>query len=277
MGEQFDKEMKSMLTNMMGWFHQFCVENNIRYYVLGGTMLGAARHQGFIPWDDDIDVGLPRPDYNKMIGLLKNRKEGKYILETPYDGAPDFYYTYSKIYDTETTLTEHTRTGIKRGLFLDVFPLDGVCDDLEQAKNDYKIIDKSRRFLIARTTGIRKGRSKIKNVAVLIARAIPFTSDKKLLIKVDSLCKRYNFDNSSYVGNLMSPWQFREIVPREVFGTPTIYKFESIEVFGMEDANAYLTSVYGDWKKLPPEEKRVTHHDFASCDLHKSYISNAGV
>ena len=77
------KELQRHLLGMLIWFHDFCVKNNIRYYALGGTMLGAARHQGFIPWDDDIDVGIPRTDYEKLISLIGNRKIDYYYLETP--------------------------------------------------------------------------------------------------------------------------------------------------------------------------------------------------
>lgn len=97
-------------------------------------------------------------------------------------------------------------------------------------------------------------------------------SSRALMEKVDTLCGQYGFDSSSHVGNLMSPWKFREVVPREVFGTPTLYPFENISVYGAENPEAFLTSVYGDWKQLPPPEKRVTHHDFMRCDLHRSYL-----
>ena len=97
------------LLEMFKWYHEFCVDNNLKYYALGGTMLGAIRHKGFIPWDDDIDVGMPRDDYNKFIELTCNKKFGKYIVESIYDNNPDYYYGYSKLYDTSTTLIEKTR------------------------------------------------------------------------------------------------------------------------------------------------------------------------
>ena len=121
--EQFDMELKETLIAMMQWFHQFCIDNDIRYYVVDGTMLGAARHQGFIPWDDDIDVGVPRRDYEKLASILNEKTEGRYVLETPDSPAKEFIYTYSKLYDTTTTLVEHARKDIRRGVFIDIFPL----------------------------------------------------------------------------------------------------------------------------------------------------------
>ena len=116
-----DNKLKPMLVEMMGWFHNFCVNHNLRYYAAGGTMLGAIRHKGFIPWDDDIDIVMPRTDYEKLEQLMKNQVCKRYLLETPNTDAKDFFYTFSKLYDTETTLIENTKYKIKRGIYLDIF------------------------------------------------------------------------------------------------------------------------------------------------------------
>lgn len=110
-------EIQEKILDIMKWFHEFCQENEIRYYVVGGTMLGTVRHKGFIPWDDDIDVGIPRADYEKLLAnkdsLFKN--ENRYCLESFRDGKPDYEYPYAKIYDTQTTLVENCRQKTKRG------------------------------------------------------------------------------------------------------------------------------------------------------------------
>lgn len=118
-------EIQLKLLDMLKWFHEFCIENKLRYYALGGTMLGAIRHKGFIPWDDDIDVGMPREDYDKMIELVIDKQDEKYRLEKPLQNK-DFVYQYCKLYDTSTTLVENTRYKTKRGVYLDIFPLDGI-------------------------------------------------------------------------------------------------------------------------------------------------------
>ena len=87
-----DAKLKSILLDMFSWFHEFCVQNGLRYYALGGTMLGAARHGGFIPWDDDIDVGMPREDYMRLEALMGSSPQEPYILETPYSKA--FTWTF---------------------------------------------------------------------------------------------------------------------------------------------------------------------------------------
>ena len=265
-------ELKQKLTEMMSWFHLFCEENNLRYYVLGGTMLGAVRHGGFIPWDDDIDVGMPRTDYEKLYKILGTKIHGKYLLETPKTTSKDYYYTFSKLYDIQTTLVENTRSKIKRGIYLDIFPLDGIGNSQDDAKKNYSKIKKLDNVLMLKVAGIRKGRKLYKNVGVALFRLIPISS-KKLLNLVCNECSKRDFDDFAYGGNLVGAWGAKEILPREVMGTPKLYKFENIMVYGAEDADKYLTGLYGDWRQLPPVEKRISHHDYILCDLEKSYLN----
>ena len=194
MSTEFEKEYKHCLLNMMSWLHSFCVRNNIRYYALGGTMLGAARHQGFIPWDDDIDIGVPRKDYEKLAHLLMNTK-GRYRIETPRSKAKDFIYTYSKLYDTETTLIENSKTPIKRGVFIDIFPLDGLANSLEESRRRYNKIDYKRMLLVSRVTSVRSGRSIFKNAIALVSQLVPsfIIDNKKLQLQIDDMCKKQDF------------------------------------------------------------------------------------
>lgn len=265
------RELKNMLIEMMEYFHEFCCKNNLKYYALGGTMLGAARHNGFIPWDDDIDIGMPRKDYEKLALLMEKNKEEKYIFETPLTKEGDYYYGFSKLYDTRTTLIENTKYKIKRGIYIDIFPLDGVGNTLEESKTFSERIYKLDNLLMLKTAGFRKGRSLYKNIGIFIFRFIPI-NPKNILHKLVKKCSEKDFDKYSWVGNLMGAWRFKEVMPKNYIGKPKLYKFEGIEIFGVENADAYLTSLYGNWRELPPEEKRVTHHDFIECDLHKSYL-----
>lgn len=262
-----------MLLEMLAWFHGLCEEHGLHYYVLGGTMLGAMRHRGFIPWDDDIDVGMPREDYTRLEELLRRNPHDRYVLEMPCSAAEDFFYPFSKLYDTRTTLVENTRDQIRRGIYLDIFPLDGVGASESDARRHFAAVKWRRYLLLAMTTGIREGRSIWKNFGVRILQRVPdwLVNRKKLLISIDriSACA---FEEHAWVGNLMGAWMERELVPREIMGKPTLYSFEDLTIYGPEDAEGYLTRLYGDWRQLPPVGQRKSRHDYVFLDLERSYL-----
>lgn len=266
-------EVQEKLLDMLGWFHRLCVENNLRYYAIGGTMLGAQRHQGFIPWDDDIDVGMPREDIEKLERIISRDNSERYVFETPETEEKDYFYPFYKLYDTSTTLIENTKRAIKRGIYIDIFPLDGIGNTLEESNRNYKKVKFLDDLLMAKVAGFRKGRKFYKNLVVALFRLIPI-NDKKILHRLIAQCKKIKWDDSAWGGNLVGAWGMREIMPREIMGTPKLYKFENIEIYGVQKPDEYLTKMYGDWQKLPPEEKRVTHHDYILCDLNKSYIED---
>ncbi len=262
------------LLEMLRWFDGFCRENQLRYYAVGGTLLGAVRHGGFIPWDDDIDLAMPRKDYEKLQSLMGDKRLDNYLLESPKTADDSFCYPFCKLYDTTTTLIEHKRKPLKRGVFLDIFPLDGVGNDLEEGKRRLRRILKQYYFYISLIGGIRKGRSVFKNAVVLAARIIPkrIVNPTQVRIKLDRMCAQDDFDRSLWVGNLLGAWGERELVSRTIIGVPVGYPFENMTVMGVERYDEYLTNIYGDWRQLPPKEKQVTHHDFISMDLTRSYM-----
>lgn len=267
--------IQNKLLCMLNWFHNYCGENGLNYYVVGGTMLGAIRHGGFIPWDDDVDVVLPRPDYEKLLSLFTGQID-HYILESPYSGRNDYFYTCAKLYDTDTTLVEKAKYTCKRGIYIDVFPLDGLGNTTEQAYSNFKKVDKVNVFLKTRTCAVIKRRGIIKNASIVLSQLIPsfIIDDHKLILKVDKVASSFGFEDSAYVANLMGAYRKREIMEKRIFGTPTDYQFETITVKGVEYYDEFLNHIYGDWRMLPPEEKRKTTHEYEFIDLNKSYLTD---
>lgn len=265
--------LKKKLLNMLSWFHEICVDNGITYYALGGTLLGAVRHNGFIPWDDDIDIGLPRDDYNCLKKIMEN-SIGRYILETPESKKKDFVYSYCKLYDTETTLVENTRYKTKRGIYLDIFPLDGIGNTLEESKVNFKKIDRINNIISTKTCALNKRRKFYKNFAIIVSRCIPkfIINWKKEIEKVNDICKSRPYNDYRFVGNLLGNWHEKEIVEREWFGTPKLMNFENIKIYTPSNYDAYLTNLYGDYMTPPSIEKQKTHHDYIFIDLNKTYI-----
>jgi len=266
-------EMQNKLLEMLVFFHEFCIVHNIQYFVVGGTTLGAVRHNGFIPWDDDIDVGLPRDDYEKLIQLFP-KKDSKYVMESVYSSNVNFCYSFSKIYDTTTTLIENTTKSLRRGIYIDIFPLDGVGNTKEEVAKTFSPINRKKNLLTLRSVKVSTNRKWYKNVLLWTMQHLPsfICGEKKLCLDINELCKKKKYDDCKIVGNLVGAWGKKEIMPKKLFGRPTLHTFESIEVYIQEDYDGYLSHLYGDWRKLPPEEKRVSHHDYY-LDLNNSYLN----
>ena len=267
-------EMQNRLLKMLSFFHDFCAKSNICYYAIGGTALGAVRHNGFIPWDDDIDVGLPRPDYERFIRLFP-KDNVKYIVESVYSSDASFCYSFSKIYDTSTTLVENTTTQLKRGIYIDVFPIDGIGNTSKEARKAFLRISRKKNLMTMRTIKINSARKWYKNALLWVVQHIPdrIAGEKKLCFEINRMCKKKKYEENKIVGNLVGAWGKKEIIPKRLLGTPTLHKFENIEVYIPERYDEYLSHIYGDWRKLPPKEKRVSHHGY-KLDLNHSYLDS---
>ena len=264
-------QLQRVLLDELKWFDSFCSNHGLTYYAIGGTLLGAMRHNGFIPWDDDIDLGMPRGDYDRLeeySGIT-----GDYMIETYRTKRDDFCYPYSKLYDTRTTLVEHKRVNVSRGVFIDIFPIDGIGDTLEESYKNYRPISRRYHFYLSIVAGIRKGRSLKKNFAVLISRMIPFgfSLQRRVREGLNAKCSSMVNQNVRYGGNLLGAYGEKEIVEMSLFGVPKRHQFEDTTINCPANAEEYLSQIYNDWHALPPIEKRVSHHDFLSIDLEKPF------
>lgn len=272
--QENNNELQQHLLEMLTWFDKYCRSNDLVYYAVGGTMLGAARHKGFIPWDDDVDVGMPRADYNRLESMLRGEKEC-YVLETANSSSADYCYPYAKLYDPSTTLVENYEPPLIRGVFIDIFPLDGLGDEEQEGIKWFRKVLRKYRFYLTRVAAIRKERKAYKNIAIRISRVIPkfIVNNKNIRINLNRDASRFDYNNSKLIGSFFGNWGEKEIVPIEVMGKPRNYNFENISIMGAENYDAYLTHLYGDWRTLPPEKDRVTHHDYLFLDLNNPYSS----
>lgn len=275
--EAFSKlrELHSYELAALKAFVGFCEAYDLNYYAIGGTLLGAVRHEGFIPWDDDVDVAMPRKDYDRLIELAVSGEAGAYFgdafsLEC-YQTSPEFKSYFAKIASTECELYEELLTDEtkRRGYLIDILPIDGTPDD-QLSRKVYYAKAMGYRFLCGTAnvnTGIRTSRPKWEQTVLKVVRFLKlyrFLDVKKIYEKMDRLFKKQDSEGAKYCGTLTGAYKTKEIVPRKYFGEHygeySTHTFEDITLRGPKDYERYLTHMYGDYMELPPMKERKVHY-----------------
>lgn len=267
--EQLQK-IKNLEAAMLSAFVNACRELGLRYYLVGGTLLGAVRHQGFIPWDDDIDVAMPRADYDSFL-----REGQKYLPEHLFVQClatePAYGANFAKIRDKRTTFVEYSvrKYPICHGVYIDIFPLDHYPDDpREQKKMDFQQVLFRRRSRAAVEVPPQARHSlpvELGLRAVSALTCLRYPSFRKALEAREKL--HTSVKPGEKWANYCGAWGKREIMPAEWFGDGTLLSFEGMQVMGPACPHEYLTHLYGDYMQLPPVEKRVGHHYAELIDL----------
>lgn len=265
-------KLHERLLVMAKFFHNFCVKNGIQYYMLGGTMLGAVRHKGFIPWDDDMDFGIPRKDYDRFIQLAQTSLSERYEVRY-YGNTENSPMHYAKFIDTSTTLIENHYHNYVEGLYLDIFPLDGAdIGTLFDEIRNKRIIFTHALIMNHCTTTVKTGvKRKLFNKYARLCNLNKLHATLEELMTEKSNCE------TEYLANFLGAWAEKETIPRTVMGTPTLYHFEDTQFYGAEGYDGYLQHLYGDYMKLPPADKRVFKHNFYYLDFntpYKKYIAD---
>jgi len=264
------KKMKALETDMLRAFLAVCEKLNLRYYLVGGTLLGAVRHRGFIPWDDDIDVAMPREDYDVFL-----REGQKYLPEyyfLQHLGSDSAYcMNFAKIRDSRTTFVEYSvrKYPMNHGVFIDVFPLDNYPGtEKEQKTMDYyqKIFKYRIRAAVEVPAPARHSPLVELGLNTLAAlTCLPFANLRRALEAREM--RQRSVPPGELWANYCGAWGKKEIMPVQWFGQGAKLHFEGLEVTGPERYHEYLTQMYGDYMQLPPVEKRVGHHYAEFIDL----------
>lgn len=256
--------LKSIELEMLKHFVEICNEYNLKYYLIGGTLLGAIRHKGFIPWDDDIDVGMPRTSYNMFLEIASQRLPEYLFLQT-FSSDQEYPNCFAKIRDSRTTFVETSmnRRMINHGVFIDIFPLDYYP---ERNRLFFKIKEF---WLKIRVSCVSNSKASYKiRIAQMISKLI-FPSVEDAIVKRDGLIQSNG--SSSLFTNFCGAWGEKEIVPVSWFGEGTDVEFEGLRLKAPVEYDKYLKHMYGDYMTPPPVEKRKTHHFTDIIDLDNSY------
>ncbi len=252
-------DIQRISTETLEKFDSICKEHNLRYSIAYGTMLGAVRHGGFIPWDDDADVQMPREDYEKLIALQYEDENYK-ILHYSYSDS--YFYTFAKMVDKSTELHEPYRGEKGMGVYIDIFPVDYVGDYETEAPKNVEKARKNCKFWehLGSDIKVNKGLSP-KYIAKLVFRGTVFPFRKKLLRHYDSAFE--DIKESEYCAVLAEGYyKMGECYPVKLWDDLEAYDFDGIKVLGFKDYDKYLSTVFGDYMTPPPEERRHPCHSF---------------
>ncbi|SDB46885.1 lipopolysaccharide cholinephosphotransferase [Pseudobutyrivibrio sp. YE44] len=250
-------ELHNIQLEMMEQFDKLCKEEGLTYFLAGGTLLGAIRHKGFIPWDDDVDLSMPRPDYEKLMSLGKNHPEKFGFLSlTQIGDGTNYPLPFAKIENTKTVIKKGDKS--QGGLFIDIFPIDGYGDNKDNAK---MLIRK------ACDSGCRIGRtflpwSELKFKTALCKVLYILKGREKMYKDLIMNLQKNDFYKSEYIGSTFGLRCEKEIIERWTFETTIELPFEGKMFMAPKGYDQYLTQMYGNYMELPPVEKRVAPHEF---------------
>ena len=245
-------ELRQIQIGILDEVHQYCEAHGLRYFLSSGTLIGAVRHKGYIPWDDDIDIYMPRKDYEQFLREFKGSEQFKLLNPAK---EPHYYYTFAKVVDLRTRMVEDETEGFEIGVFMDIFPVDYVTDNLQERERVFKLkklLYKIRRCKISNSNPLQS------RLAYIVYKYLPL-SVKQIERKIRRLIvleePTHTVCNMTEAGP-----KIKGCFPAADIATSIDIEFEGKLYKTMVGYKDYLERTYGDYMTLPPVEQRVTHH-----------------
>jgi len=260
-------ELRKIQIEILKELVQFCDDNQIRYFLCGGTLLGAVRHKGYIPWDDDIDIMILRKDYLRLIELYKNNDN---FTLFSCNKTPKYPFPFAKLSKNNSILKEETNVKFSMGINIDIFPIDSLPANNKLLKRHFRIITLYRflwfgkaNLIFRNTTNPRK--IPMKMILKLLSFFVSYSYINK---RIDKLAQSYDFENSDFAGITVWGYGTKERCCKAIYENTIKLEFEGLQFDAPANYKEYLSNVYGDYMQLPSEDKRNTHHFF------KAYWTN---
>lgn len=259
-------EQKNIMLEILDYIEKVCSKYDIPYSLSGGTLLGAVRHQGFIPWDDDIDIMLTRNNYDKLIYQLEKEPGGYTFLNFSVTG---YKYVFAKLCSSITYQKSPNSEIDKLGIFVDIFPIDSLpTQTLEREQFIREIKQAQRNASMSDFYSYAGSDTYLKKIIkkfLYFPRFYRLSREltmKERLEELNLKMQKYNNVDTKYVGFVCSRYALtKEKFPRGIFEEYSYYEFEGRKYQGIEDADVYLKQLYGDYMQMPPKNKQV-NHDF---------------
>lgn len=253
------EERKEILISILNSVDSYCRENNLKYFLAYGSLLGAIRHKGFIPWDDDIDIVMPRADYEKLIANFNIGRSDSYKVHSIHSDK-NYMHQYAKVSDTDTIMVEESQGATVIGVNLDIFPIDKLSNDIDKALALYRKIKFYKLLKKTKIAEVGKNRKLHENLAVILLAWLPRF---RILNRIDILSQKYNsLSQSKYCGvACVMGYGEQDIFDSCIFDEATDVEFEGGRYNAPLLYDAFLKQIYGDYLKLPPEDQRKSHHN----------------
>ena len=256
------REIQQMELGIMEYIHEVCQKIGVKYFLAYGSLIGAVRHKGFIPWDDDMDICMLREDYEKLQDYLIANPDERYEVMS-YKNNLNYVYPFMKVQDNHTYLLEEdVRIDSNMGIYVDIFPVDGYENDANFKNKMTKLI-KKRQLSCYTFKGITNTKSVLNSLIRYISVIIfYFTNTNKYVAQIEELAKSRKVSDYEEVDYLIYKDMNKPVWRREWLEQVTTGTFEGKEFMIPKNYHEILTSDYGDYMQLPPVEQRVSHHDF---------------
>jgi lipopolysaccharide cholinephosphotransferase len=258
-------EVKILQLDILSALDRFCREKGIQYFIIDGTLLGAVRHKGYIPWDDDIDVGLVRSEYNRLMAEFPDVLEDRYELLSLEKN--DFWdRSYAAIYDNKTVVKYERNCSMATGLLIDIFPIDEVPSESSKWQSCIRSMRLYNRLHSFKSNALPLFTSSpVKWVVLGLCKLVllPF-SQRRIAIQKSRFAQSYNGCQSGLGYELAFGVGAKQPFLLKDFESFEEYQFENRKFIGPKNYDSVLTRTYGDYMQLPPEDKRVSHHSLTA-------------
>ncbi|MBQ7050738.1 MAG: LicD family protein [Firmicutes bacterium] len=270
------RQIGEVQLDIMDEVHRICVNHNLTYYMIAGTLLGAVRHRGFIPWDLDIDIGMPRKDYEKFREIARNEALDRFTY-MDYESCKNYIRPHALMVRNDTRIhlkyDRWNRNVMDLGVYIDIFPLDNAPDEEKlRAKQDKKL-KKLRRIKDMRLPYCYSGNAFRRFVHAGISFLLSWRSVQKLNRKQQAWMQKYSHCDTKCICSMASQYTYKkQCMPREIYGAPVLLEFEGRQYYAPREYTRYLTRLYGDYMQLPPPEKRQANLEiFTSVEFSKRF------
>lgn len=266
--EQEKKKLQLVEAKILDEVDRICKKHDLKYGLAYGTLIGAIRHNGYIPWDDDLDICMPRADFERFREICKTELDSRFFYQTQSTDS-EYYHLFDKIRMNNTIFRETflSDKNIHHGVYIDIFPIDNIPDDINERRKQFKKFHFYRTGLMVKYLNLqaRTGKKKI-FAAILRAIYLPF-SVQYLYNKAIEISKQYSNQNTNEVMSFYSPYKERDIFEREVWSRFEYHEFENSKYLIPSEYDLILSKIYGRYMELPPKEQQITRHDLVELSL----------